>query len=667
MRNKLVSIVGMVVVLSMVLSACGTPAATPVPPTAAPAAAATTAPAAAPAPTTAPAPAQPAAKAGLTAAQPLKMLFVPSGQAEKILAGGGELDKMLAEKGVYTASSVATSYAAAIEAICSGQVDIAWLAPLSYVLASDKCGAEVIFTALRFGSTTYNGQIIVRSDSGIEKVSDLKGKKFAYTDPASTSGYLYPAGLLLKEGVNPATDLAEAVFAGSHNAAAIAVYQGSVDAAATFVDVRTQLEKDFPDVMSKTKVLTLTDDIPNDTISVGPNMDPEVKAKFRQAMLDVMGTEAGKKVAYDIYEWDGIGESSDALFDPVRQVAAAMGIELQNWKGVSAPYLVGMVTDMGGIDDKSFNATAWLGVERAMKGLLVSGKYLESQQQSDYAKNLQQFVDEKLDLIVTVGFLLGVDTAKSAEANPGLNYAIVDYAFPDCWPGATVGKDCGSDVPIDNVLGLTFQTDQAGFMAGYLAAGMTKTGKIGTFGGIKLPTVTIFMKGLEAGVKHYNAIKGTSVEVLGWETAKDEGLFTGNFESTDDGRKFAESLMDEGADIIMPVAGPVGLGTAAACQQRGCMMIGVDYDWYISAPEYKEIFLTSVQKKMDQAVYDAIRAVTRGSFKGGTYVGTLANNGVDIAPYHDFDAQVSEELKAEIVQLKKDLIAGTITVDGALK
>jgi basic membrane protein A and related proteins len=117
---------------------------------------------------------------------------------------------------------------------------------------------------------------------------------------------------------------------------------------------------------------------------------------------------------------------------------------------------------------------------------------------------------------------------------------------------------------------------------------MTKTGKVGTFGGLPIPTVTIFMKGFEAGVKHHNAVKGTDVEVLGWETAANDGVFAGNFESTDDGRRIAESMMDEGADIIMPVAGPVGLGSAAACKEKGCMIVGVDTDWYVSAPEFKE-------------------------------------------------------------------------------
>ncbi|MEA3459339.1 MAG: BMP family ABC transporter substrate-binding protein, partial [Chloroflexota bacterium] len=321
---------------------------------------------------------------------------------------------------------------------------------------------------------------------------------------------------------------------------------------------------------------------------------------------------------------------------------------------------------MGGIDDKSFNATAWKGIQDAINQFGVEGKFLESQQQADYAKNIQQFLTEDLDLIVTVGFLLGVDTAKAAIANPDTNFAIVDYAYPDCWPGAEPGKDCGSDEELPNVLGLTFATDEAAFLAGYLAAGMTKTGKVGTFDGIKLPTTTIFMRGMEAGIKYYNQNHGTSVELLGWDTATDEGLFTGNFESTDDGRRFGESLMDEGADIIMPVAGPVGLGTAAACKERGTMMIGVDTDWYVSAPEFKEVYLTSVLKNMDVAVFDAVKDVLDGTFKGGTYLGTLANDGVGIAPFHVFESKVPADLKAEIEQARADLIAGTITVDGIL-
>ena len=328
---------------------------------------------------------------------------------------------------------------------------------------------------------------------------------------------------------------------------------------------------------------------------------------------------------------------------------------------------VGQVTDLGGVDDKSFNASAWQGIQDANSQLGIDGKYLESKDQSDYAKNIQQFLSEGDKLIVTIGFLLGVDTAKAAKANPNVNFAIVDYTYPDCYPGAVEGKDCGSSTDIPNVRGIAFQTDQAAFLAGYAAAGMSKTGTVGTFGGIKIPTVTIFMKGMEAGIKYYNQQKSANVKLLGWDNAKDDGLFTGNFDSTDDGRKFAESLMQEGADIIMPVAGPVGLGSAAVCKETGkCMIIGVDSDWYESAPEYKSVILTSVIKEIHVAVFNTIKDQLDGKFTGGTKLYALADGGVGMAPFHDFDSQVPADLKTELDAVKTALVNGSLTVDGVL-
>ncbi len=641
-RKPLYSLLLIVVVLSLIVSACAkaTPTPTPKPvekPTEAPK----------PQPTPTPVPEKPK-KEGLTPDDPLEMVFVPSGEAEAILAGGQKLDKLLAQHGVYTQSSVATSYAAAIEALCSGKADIVWLAPLSYVLAHDKCNAQVVFNAIRFGSATYNGQMIVNINSGIEKVEDVKGKKVAFTDPASTSGYLYPVALLLQHGIT--LDDIDYTFAGGHTAAALAVYKGSVDAAFTYVDARNRLEKDFPDIKEKTKVIAVTDPIPNDTISVRPDLDPEVLAAFKKAMMAVGETDEGKQVLNEIYEWDGLAESKDELFDPIRQVAVKLGIELENWKGVTVPWKACQVTDVGGIDDRSFNATAWKGMELAKKKLKVQVKYLESQQQTDYATNIQEFINEGCDIIITVGFLLGDATKEFAQKYPDQKFAIVDFAY---------------DPPLPNVLGLTFSTDEAAFLAGYLAAGMTKTGKVATFGGIKIPPVTIFMVGFEHGVKYYNEKHGTNVEVLGWKTDLNmegfgDGVFVGNFESTDDGRRVAESFMDEGADIILPVAGPVGLGTAAAVKERGAMMIGVDTDWYVSAPEYKDVYLTSVLKNMDVAVFEAIKLVVEGKFKGGVYVGTLANNGVGIAPFHDFEDKVPADLKAELEEVRQGIIDGTV-------
>jgi len=174
------------------------------------------------------------------------------------------------------------------------------------------------------------------------------------------------------------------------------------------------------------------------------------------------------------------------------------------------------ITDTGGIDDKSFNATAWKGVQDAMTKLGVDGKYLESKEVADYEKNLNAFVAEKCDLIITVGFLIGDATKAAAEANPDLKFSIVDYSY---------------DPAISNVVGQIFNTDEAAFLAGYLAAGVTKTGKVGTFGGLPIPTVTIFMDGFAKGVAYYNQQKGTSVQVLGWDPAKpDTGLFSNSFD-----------------------------------------------------------------------------------------------------------------------------------------
>ncbi|NMC15730.1 MAG: BMP family ABC transporter substrate-binding protein [Chloroflexi bacterium] len=315
----------------------------------------------------------------------------------------------------------------------------------------------------------------------------------------------------------------------------------------------------------------------------------------------------------------------------------------------AAKIKVCQITDTGGIDDKSFNATAWKGIEDAIAQLGIEGKYLESKEVADYEKNLNAFVEEKCDLIVTVGFLIGDATKATAEANPDIKFSIVDYAY---------------DPAVPNIVGQVFNTDEAAFLAGYLAAGVTKTGKVGTFGGLPIPTVTIFMDGFAKGVAKYNEVKGTNVEVLGWDPANpDSGLFSMSFDDQQKGRELAVSLMDEGADIIMPVAGPVGLGAAAAIKERGnAYLIGVDSDWFLTSPEYADITLTSVMKLMDATTMQVIKSVIDGTFQGGVTVGTLANNGVALAPLHNLESLASAELLAEIEQLKADIIAGTLSV-----
>jgi basic membrane protein A and related proteins len=308
------------------------------------------------------------------------------------------------------------------------------------------------------------------------------------------------------------------------------------------------------------------------------------------------------------------------------------------------------VTDTGGIDDNSFNQTAWKGVEDAKAQLGIEGRFLESQAETDYEANINSLLGGQCDVIVTVGFLLGDATANAARANPDQKFSIVDFAY---------------DPTIDNVLGQVYATDQAAFMAGYLSAGMSKTGTLGTFGGINIPPVTIFMDGFVAGANYHNAQKGTDVQVLGWNPESREGLFTNNFDSLDDGRAFAQNLYDEGADIVLPVAGPVGLGSAALADELGVdalKIIGVDADLYLTDPEKGHVYLTSIMKNMDKTVFQVIQQVMDGSFAGGVIVGTLESDGVGLAPLHDFENEVPDELKAELEAIRAGIIDGSIKV-----
>jgi basic membrane protein A len=248
----------------------------------------------------------------------------------------------------------------------------------------------------------------------------------------------------------------------------------------------------------------------------------------------------------------------------------------------------------------------------------------------------------------------------AANANPDIPFTIVDYAYGENEDGTPM-------IANNNVLGQVFNTDEAAFLAGYLAAGTTKSGKVGTFGGINIPPVTIFMDGFYYGVQKYNADNGTNVEVLGWDPMTQKGLFTENFEKLEDGRAFAQNLVDEGADIVMPVAGPVGLGSAALATELGTdklMIIGVDSDQYESDTANQGVYLTSVLKNMDVTTFNAIKAVVEGTFAGGVTVGTIENGGVGLAPYHDMDSMVSQELKDQIAALQAGIIDGSVSVKG---
>ncbi len=317
------------------------------------------------------------------------------------------------------------------------------------------------------------------------------------------------------------------------------------------------------------------------------------------------------------------------------------------------------VTDTGGVDDKSFNQTAFKGVEDAGAELGFEPEFLESQTEADFAPNIQAFLDQDCGLIVTVGFLLGDATADAAEANPDQLFAIVDNDLFDA--------EAEADRNFDNVAELVFATDQAAFLAGYVAAATTQTGTVGTYGGINIPTVSIFMKGFELGIDQYNTDSGTDVELIGWSNAENDGLFTGDFEDEAKGRATTQTLIDQGADIIMPVAGPVGLGSIAAIEAAGSdtKLIWVDTDGCVSVEESCSLFLTSVMKNMDVAVEDVILAGANDEFEGGTNEGTLENDGVGIAPFHELDSDVPQEVKDRLEELREQIIAGEIETSPA--
>jgi basic membrane protein A len=311
------------------------------------------------------------------------------------------------------------------------------------------------------------------------------------------------------------------------------------------------------------------------------------------------------------------------------------------------PILACQVTDTGGIDDKSFNQTAFKGITDAVDAgyAVAESDYLESQAETDYAPNIQSWLDEGCDLIITVGFLLGTATQEAAEANPDQPFEIIDFAY--------------DEGVVPNVRGAVFGTTDAAFLAGYLAAGVSQTGVVATYGGIQIPCgVTCFMDGFVYGVRYHNQEKGTDVQVLGWNPEEQTGTFTGDFENADNGRNVTQSFVDEGADVILPVAGPVGVGTAALAQELGDVwVIGVDADWFVTLPEYTDVILTSVLKGLDVAVFETIKDVAEGDFEGGTRLFTIAEDGVGLGPINE---AVDAELAAEIETIREGLVDGSI-------
>ncbi len=285
------------------------------------------------------------AGAGPAPAAPPKlvMAFVPSGEARTILESGNRIARLLEMATGYRFESfVATSYAGVIEAMGAGRADIGWLNTFSYVIAHQKYGVEVRLVTVRFGLPYYRAEIITQASSGIASLADLRGKRFAFVDPASTSGYLFPLAALKKAGYDPAKFFGQTVFAGSHNNVVLAVYQGRADAGAVFEDARATVQKTLPDVMQKVKVVWYSDPIPNDTVSFRHGLPAYVTDRVTNALLRFSETPAGLDALKSLYEIEALADyhllvtkykvktpSLDAFYNPVRDVARYAGVNLE--------------------------------------------------------------------------------------------------------------------------------------------------------------------------------------------------------------------------------------------------------------------------------------------------------------------------------------------------
>ncbi len=315
-----------------------------------------------------------------------------------------------------------------------------------------------------------------------------------------------------------------------------------------------------------------------------------------------------------------------------------------------------MVSDAGGFDDKSFNQLGLEGLQSAAKKLGVKEVKVQSNTENDYVPNITQMIDQGCNLIVTVGFNLANATRDAAKANPKVNFALIDSA---------VSNDDFSPLTLPNVKPILSDTAQAAFLVGYASASYSKTGVIGTFGGVKIPPVTIFMDGFVDGAAYYNTQKSKSVKVLGWDVKAQNGAFTGGFAAGTEAQNAAQTLIDQNADIILPVGGPIFQSAGAAIVSSGkkIALIGVDADLFVTFPKYDDIYFTSIMKNVSGDVADVVAAAAAGKFDNTVYVGTLANGGVGVAPFHTFESKVDPGLQKELDAIKADIISGKIKVE----
>lgn len=321
----------------------------------------------------------------------------------------------------------------------------------------------------------------------------------------------------------------------------------------------------------------------------------------------------------------------------------------------TSDFLPCAVSDLTGFNDNDFNELTLDGVKAASAKIGVTPKSSESASEDQYAGNIDALISQGCNLVVTVGFALAAATREAAKVNTDVNFALIDSA---------VANDDFSPLVLDNVKPVLFDTAQAAALAGYLAAGATKTGAVGTYGGMPFPSVTVFMDGFADGIDRYNSVHGAAVKLVGWDKAAQNGQFIGSFDDQVKAKTLTAGLLDQGVDIIMPVAGTLFTASIQEMIDRGTTgaVIGVNSDAFVSTPEFQKYYLTSVLKNLTKASEEATTAAADGKFDNAPYIGTLENGGVGIAPTHEWESQLDPKLLDEVKQLQADIISGAFVV-----
>ncbi len=308
------------------------------------------------------------------------------------------------------------------------------------------------------------------------------------------------------------------------------------------------------------------------------------------------------------------------------------------------------VLDTGGENDKSFNEFTLKGARDAAEEAGLEFTHIVSAAPSDYEKNINNFVDEGCGLIITVGFLMGDSTAAAAAANPDVQFAIVDVSY---FPGLGCAEDVADcyteEGGMSNITSLMFAEDEVGYLAGVLAGCMSETGVIGSVSGMEIPPVVKFVTGYQNGA----ATQNPDIETL--------NVYIPDFNDPTTGKQAGETQISEGADVIFGVGGNTGNGGLLAAHESGLIAIGVDVDQYNTYPEIASSLITSAAKNMDVAAGDAVRAYADGTLKGGVVTGTVANSGIGLAPYHDWDGKIPAECKAAVDEAAAGLADGSVS------